>query len=71
MSELTYPANGLTWVRSSFSTGAGGSCVEIAHLDGGGTLLRSSTAPANTLAFPRSEWLAFLDGVKDGEFDGR
>ncbi|WP_131784270.1 DUF397 domain-containing protein [Protofrankia symbiont of Coriaria ruscifolia] len=59
----------LTWITSSYSNGAGGMCVEVAKLDSG-VILRDSVQPDGpVLSFSREEWRAFLDGVKDGEFD--
>jgi hypothetical protein len=59
----------LTWRMSSF-TGSNGSCVEVAKLPDGSTLVRNSNHPdAGTLAFTRAEMAAFISGVKAGEFD--
>jgi len=57
------------WHKSSRSAGTGGNCVEVANLD---TVIavRDSKAPHNgTLVFDRSEWSAFVDATKNGEFD--
>jgi hypothetical protein len=56
----------VTWVRSSFARGDG---VEIAQ-DGGTVLVRDSRAIGRqAFAFTVREWLEFIDGVKEGEFD--
>ena len=58
------------WRKSSRSSGNGGSCVEIAFLDDGITAVRDTkdrNGPA--LLFRPDEWEAFVDGVKNGEFD--
>lgn len=57
-----------TWHKSARSGGQG-NCVEVA-----GTPMvigvRDSKDPAGpVLVFTRSEWQAFVDGVKAGEFD--
>lgn len=59
-----------TWFKSSRSNGQN-NCVETAFLSGGRVALRDSkdhgAGPAHI--FTREEWLAFIGGVKDGEFD--
>ena len=67
---MTEIPEGLTWSKSSFSGGQGGSCVEVAALPDGGTAVRHSKhidGPA--IAYTAAEWAAFLAGVKAGEFD--
>jgi len=55
------------WKKSSFSDSAG--CVEIAR-EGSLTLVRDSKDPAGPiLSFTPHEWIAFLSGVRAGEFD--
>jgi hypothetical protein len=58
----------LRWFKSSAS--AAGSCVEVAHLPGGGVAVRDtkdrSKAPH---VYTSTEWDAFLVGAKNGEFD--
>ena len=45
------------------------SCVEVATL-GDTVITRDSKDPQHTVAaYTRSEWTAFTDGVKNGEFD--
>ena len=54
--------------KSSFS-GNNGQCVEVAqHCDE--VLVRDSKDPDGpVLRFDRGEWVAFLGGVRGGEFD--
>ena len=60
----------LAWRKSSFSSGSGGNCVEIAELPDGGIAVRHSKHPDGPLiAYTVAEWDAFLEGVKAGEFD--
>jgi hypothetical protein len=61
---------GSPWVKSSLSY-ANGNCVEVTSLPGGKIGVRNSrdsTGPV--LRFTTEEWRAFLDGVRNGEFDG-
>lgn len=54
--------------KSSFS--AGGNCVEVAWTSNGAINVRDSKDPGGAiLNFSRSEWKAFTDGVRNGEFD--
>ncbi|GHC71792.1 regulator, BldB [Streptomyces cinnamoneus] len=43
--------------------------VEIAYLEGGAVGMRSSADPDTVLRYTKSEWDAFVLGVRDGEFD--
>jgi Domain of unknown function (DUF397) len=67
------PADRLTmahWRKSRVSNPSG-SCVEIAELPAGLVAVRNSrdtSGPA--LIYPRAELAAFLQGAKNGEFDG-
>jgi hypothetical protein len=57
------------WRKSSHSTEERG-CVEAAFLADGGVAVRHSKDPGGpALVYTRAEWLAFLSGAKDGEFD--
>ena len=55
--------------RSSFCNLGG--CVEVATAQDGSVLVRSSKNQdgARSLEFTREEWIAFIRGVKAGEFD--
>ncbi|MFJ6727645.1 DUF397 domain-containing protein [Streptomyces sp. NPDC091281] len=60
---------GVTWRKSSRS-GASGNCVEVAALPDGAVAVRNSRFPQGpALVYTREEIVAFLGGVKDGEFD--
>ncbi|MEV7009408.1 DUF397 domain-containing protein [Streptosporangium sp. NPDC051022] len=53
------------WVKSSFSGGNGGNCVEVAQLSGGRVGVRDSkdrSGPA--LVFTAGEWAAFTRWVR-------
>ena len=57
------------WRKSRRSDG-GGNCVEVAAATDGTVGVRDSknqTGPV--LAFTPAAWAAFLDGVRNGEFD--
>ena len=61
--------DGVQWRKSRKSGPQGGNCVEVAHLADGQVAIRNSRFPAGpALLFTPSEWDAFLDGAKDGEF---
>ena len=67
---------GAVWRKSSFSSGSGGACVEIAVVpgskEGSGHVIamRDSKRPDGpVLIFTPAEWEAFTLGVQDGEFD--
>ncbi len=57
----------LSWRKSTRS--GDGNCVQVAVVDGI-VLMRNSRNPdGELLAYTPSEWHAFLDGAKRGEFD--
>jgi hypothetical protein len=57
----------LIWRSAKCSTS---SCIEVAEL-ADGVAIRSSTAgdAGTVLVVNRDEWLAFVTGIKNGEFD--
>jgi Domain of unknown function (DUF397) len=60
--------SGVTWITSRACNNS--ACVQVAHLTDGLVALRDSkdtSKPAHV--FDGQEWLAFLAGVKNGEFD--
>lgn len=57
------------WHKSTRS-GSTGDCVEVAENLPGVIAVRDSKNPAGpALIFTPAEWAAFIDGVKDGEFN--
>lgn len=68
----TVPApdlSGATWRKSSLSNGAT-NCVEVALLADGSVGVRHSRRPDGAvIVYSRSEWAAFLAGVKAEEFE--
>ena len=67
---MTEIPDNLAWRKSSFSSGQGGNCVEVAELPDGGRAVRHSKNPAGpAIAYTAAEWDAFLLGAKAGEFD--
>ncbi|MEU3308759.1 DUF397 domain-containing protein [Nocardiopsis sp. NPDC006832] len=69
------------WLRSTYSQN-GGQCVEVAVAPGHEVVVENKSAEgevfvvrdsknpdAAPLVFTRAEWDAFVEGVKDGEFD--
>ncbi len=64
---------GAAWRKSSFSSGNGGACVEVAAVPGATgdsgrvVALRDSKDPAGpVLVFTADAWQAFLAGVRRG-----
>lgn len=58
-------------VRWRKSTKSGtGNCVEVKMMGKRGVIVRNSRAKSGgSLWFTESEWEAFVEGVKEGEFD--
>jgi hypothetical protein len=55
----------LMWIKSSYSGGSGGNCVEVAALPEGGFAVRDSKdTNGPVLAFGAEEWQAFVRDVK-------
>ena len=60
---------GARWRKSARSS-AQGNCVELARLSGSEVAIRNSRHPQGpALVFTEAELDAFLEGVKDGDFD--
>jgi hypothetical protein len=60
---------GARWRKSARSS-AQGNCVELAKLAGAEVAIRNSRHPRGpALIFTDAELDAFLEGVKDGDFD--
>jgi hypothetical protein len=59
------------WKTSSLTDNSGPWCVEVAGAEDGDVLVRDTKDNGNgpVLTFSRPEWLAFIGGVKLGEFD--
>lgn len=58
----------LAWRKSTASNS--GDCVEVAFRRNC-VLVRNSRDPSGSvLSFTMAEWLAFLVGARDGQFDG-
>jgi hypothetical protein len=58
----------LVWRRSR-RCGEAGACVEIARYDGGVALRDSKNPDGAVLRFGRTEWVAFVDGLRKGDFE--
>ncbi|MEU5700841.1 DUF397 domain-containing protein [Streptomyces aurantiacus] len=50
----------LSWLKSSYSNGAGGECVEFAHTVGGARLRDSKDADGPVLTVRTDAWHAFI-----------
>ncbi|MBX6749329.1 MAG: DUF397 domain-containing protein [Micromonosporaceae bacterium] len=56
----------IAWVKSRRCEAS--ACVEVAY-SGDEVLVRNSTNEASVLRFTKVEWVAFIGGVRDGDFD--
>lgn len=61
----------VAWHISTYSPNNGGSCVEAGTLADGSDRIavRHSHPDAEVILYTRTEWEAFLAGVRNGEFD--
>ena len=55
--------------RKSTRSGSNGQCVEVRRVDDAIEIRDSKNQSGPSLRFTVSEWAAFADGTKDGEFD--
>lgn len=60
--------NTATWRKSTHS-GVNSNCVEVANLNNTIAVRDSKHPTGPTLIFTPTEWEAFINGAKDGEFD--
>ncbi|MEU1784382.1 DUF397 domain-containing protein [Streptomyces sparsogenes] len=62
--------SGLTWRKSSFSSGLGSSeCVEVAVSSHHRIHVRESDEPTAVITTVPARWAAFVRGIKRGDFD--
>jgi uncharacterized protein DUF397 len=57
---------GAEWIKSSYSQGDGGQCVEFSpsFTETGSVPVRDSKKPAPTLITSTASWMAFVEHVK-------
>lgn len=60
---------GARWLTSSYSSGHGGACVEVAKLIGGAAVRDSKNRADGTLVFSADAWGAFVTATAGGSFD--
>lgn len=63
MSEASRPR----WHKSSYSSGTGENCVEVADLPKGAAIRDSKHPEQGHLSFTVTEWSAFLHATRTGE----
>ena len=68
MSPTGSAGRDLAW-RKAPSSVANGACVELAPADGMVAIRDSKDPDGPILRYTAAEWLAFLHGAKNGEFD--
>jgi hypothetical protein len=62
--------NDAVWKKSGRSNGNGGNnCVEVAQFHDAIAVRDSKNPTGPALIFTKPEWVAFVGGVHDGEFD--
>ncbi|MFB7375575.1 DUF397 domain-containing protein [Streptomyces sp. NPDC056222] len=62
-----YDLSNARWLKSSYSDGDGGNCVEVAYDVPGVVPVRDSKNPAGpTLIVPAAAWAAFVAEVRRG-----
>ncbi|MEU0812486.1 DUF397 domain-containing protein [Streptomyces sp. NPDC005970] len=57
------------WQKASFSNGSGENCVQLMGISGGVAIGDSKRPDRPELRYTPSEFAAFIQGVKAGEFD--
>jgi Domain of unknown function (DUF397) len=58
------------WRKSSYSSGTGGNCVEVARNLPGAVAVRDSKNPSGpALTFTPAAWRAFVGGLRNGQLD--
>ncbi|WP_433365032.1 DUF397 domain-containing protein [Streptosporangium sp. CA-115845] len=60
--------SGARWRKSSLSAD-GPSCVEMAFVGNDVAVRDTKNRNGGTLIFPRNQWTAFTQGIKNGDFD--
>ena len=58
---------GAVWRKSTYSAVNG--CVEVAFMHGQVAIRNAQDPQGQALLFTPTEWRAFIDGVRDGQFD--
>jgi hypothetical protein len=69
--NLTSGLSAAVWRKSTYSTGTGGNCVEVAMGGGGVVAVRDSKNTAGPmLTCTRDAWRTFIRRVRSGCYDG-
>lgn len=67
--KFRFKASAKDFVKSSASWGLIENCVSVARKPQGVAVRDTKDASRTTLYFTRSEWKAFVKGMKNGEFN--
>lgn len=57
------------WRKSSFCDNSSGNCVEVKQFRGAVAVRDTESPDAPALVIPKASWVAFVAGVRAGEFD--
>ncbi|MFV2118799.1 DUF397 domain-containing protein [Streptomyces sp. Act-28] len=61
----TRDIHGLTWFKSSYSSGEGGQCVEVATQSGSVHVRDSKNAARPPLSFGHDQWASFITYARE------
>lgn len=69
--KFQFPVKDSDFKKSSYTNPGGiiNRCVEVAITPMGVVVRNSNDKSKNTVFYTRDEWKAFIDGVKNNEFD--
>ena len=57
------------WQKPTRCDNSGPNCVEVKQEDDGTVSMRSTTVPGTVVYYTPTEWSAFIDSAKAGQYD--